>query len=144
MKNNDRYVKLWIELADTMRTPSEIFGFMQTNKIGEKVALFWVAWAFVAEKAEKYDVTEQIFRKGIKKMAEPKDLLQNRFNQFNDAWSAIRNGEIVERGEKKGNEDEGGRQALSSLSRSKTSKSSSQRTGSALSSTSGGLARRQL
>lgn len=142
MKNNATYVKMWIELADMMRTPSEIFGFMQTNKIGEKVSLFWVAWAFVAEKAEKYDVTEQIFRKGIKKMAEPKDLLQNRFNQFQRRMvSRIRNGEIAEPGEKKSSESAGGRQALSSLSRNKTSKSSSQRTGSAISSTSGGLAR---
>ena len=72
MKNNDKYVKLWIELADMSRTPSETFGFMQVNKIGEKVALFWIAWAFVAEKADKFDITEKIFKKAIKYQAEPK------------------------------------------------------------------------
>lgn len=142
LKNNEMYVKLWIELADMMRTPSEVFGFMQTNKIGEKVALFWVAWAFVAEKAEKYDVTEQIFRKAIKKLAEPKDLVQNRFNQFQRRMvSRMRNGEIPEPGQKNEQPGEGERQALSSLSRSKTSRNSSQRTGAAVSGTSGGLAK---
>jgi hypothetical protein len=157
LKNDNRYVKMWVELADMSRTPSETFGFMQSNKIGEKVALFWIAWAFVAEKAEKYDVTEQIFRKGIKKMAEPKELMSSRFAQFQRRMvSRIRNGELSEpssssRGEERssgsssssgGGGNDGGRQALSSLSKSKTSKNSSQRTGSAISSRgAGGLAR---
>jgi hypothetical protein len=36
---------------------------MQVNKIGEKVALFWIAWAFVAEKAGNNKLTDQIFQK---------------------------------------------------------------------------------
>lgn len=47
-----------------VRTPGDVFSFMQTNKIGEKVALFWVAWAYVAEKALNYKLTDQIFQKG--------------------------------------------------------------------------------
>ena len=50
-----------------VRTPGEIFSFMQANKIGEKVSLFWVAWAFVAEKTENFKLTDQIFQKGIRK-----------------------------------------------------------------------------
>lgn len=30
-----------------VRMPGDIFSFMSSNKIGEKVALFWIAWAFV-------------------------------------------------------------------------------------------------
>ena len=56
LKNDLRFVKMWIEYADMVRTPGEIFSFMQSNKIGETVALFWVAWAFVAEKAENFKV----------------------------------------------------------------------------------------
>ena len=55
---------------------------MQSNKIGETAALFWVAWAFVAEKAQNYKLTDQIFQKGIRKLAEPKDMLQKRYQQF--------------------------------------------------------------
>ncbi len=35
LKNDTRFVKLWIEYADMVRTPGEIFTFMQVNKIGK-------------------------------------------------------------------------------------------------------------
>ena len=54
----------YIAQADMVRTPGDVFSFMQTNKIGERVALFWVAWAYVAEKALNYKLTDQIFQKG--------------------------------------------------------------------------------
>jgi hypothetical protein len=44
---------------------------MSTNKIGEKVALFWIAWAFVAEKANNFKLTDQIFQKGIRRFEVP-------------------------------------------------------------------------
>jgi len=47
-----------------VRTPGEVFTYMSTNKLGERVALFWVAWAYVAEKALNYKLTDQIFQKG--------------------------------------------------------------------------------
>ena len=50
-----------------MRTPGEIFSFMLANKIGEKVSLFWIAWAFVAEKAGNFKLTDQIFQKGVRR-----------------------------------------------------------------------------
>ena len=33
---------------------------MNTNKIGEKVALFWIAWGFIAEKAENFKLADQV------------------------------------------------------------------------------------
>jgi hypothetical protein len=65
-----------------VKTPGEIFTFMQTNKIGERVSLFWIAWGFVAEKAENFKLADQIFQKGIRRLAEPKELLQQRYRQF--------------------------------------------------------------
>ncbi len=82
IKNNIKYVKMWIEYADMVRIPGDIFTFMNSNKIGDKVSLFWIAWAFVAEKAGNHKLTDQIFQKGIKKLAEPKDILQKRYQQF--------------------------------------------------------------
>jgi hypothetical protein len=73
---------LWIEYADAVRTPGEIFSYMQSNKIGAKLSLFWIAWAFVTEKLENFKLTDQIFQKGISKQAEPKDVLQKRYQQF--------------------------------------------------------------
>jgi Cu/Zn superoxide dismutase len=99
VKNEPRFVKMWIEYADMVRTPGEIFSFMQSNKIGERVALFWIAWAFVAEKAENFKLTDQIFQKGLQKVSTlkererhdealisrargEKELLSKRYHQF--------------------------------------------------------------
>jgi hypothetical protein len=50
--------------ADLVRTPGDIFTYMSTNKVGERLALFWIAWAYVAEKAQNYKLADQIFQKG--------------------------------------------------------------------------------
>jgi hypothetical protein len=55
---------------------------MYTNKIGVKHALFWIAWAFVAEKQANVKFADQVFLKGQKYLAEPKDLLSLRYHQF--------------------------------------------------------------
>jgi hypothetical protein len=65
-----------------VRAPGDIFSYMQSNKIGEKVSLFWIAWAFVAERAQNFKLTDQIFSKGIKRQAEPKEMLTKRYQQF--------------------------------------------------------------
>ena len=73
-----------------VRAPGDIFSYMQSNKIGEKVSLFWIAWAFVAERANNFKLTDQIFSKGIKRQAEPKDLLQKRYQQFQRPYDVDR------------------------------------------------------
>jgi hypothetical protein len=60
-----RLWQLWIKYADCMTDPDEIFKFMHKNKIGARVALFWVAWAFVNEKAGNDKFTDKLFVKGI-------------------------------------------------------------------------------
>lgn len=82
LKNDIRFVKFWIEYADLVRSPNDIFAYMNSNKIGDKCSLFWIAWAFVTEKAENFKLTDQIFQKGIRHLAEPKDQLQKRYQQF--------------------------------------------------------------
>eukprot|EP01031_Cornospumella_fuschlensis_P026135 gene26135-31558_t len=80
--NDVRLVKLWIEYADKVRDQAETFSFMYTNKIGERLSLFYVAWAFVAEKDANMKAADTIFQKGIKRLAEPKDILVKRYHQF--------------------------------------------------------------
>eukprot|EP01041_Mallomonas_annulata_P000315 gene315-573_t len=80
--NDVRFIKMWIEYADMVRTPGEIFSYMNSNKIGIQLSLFWIAWAFVAEKLGNYKLTDQIFQKGIKRKAEPVDILSKRYQQF--------------------------------------------------------------
>ena len=82
LRNDPAFVKVWIEYADLVQTPGEVFSFMQANKIGIRVALFWIAWAFVAEKLKNYSLTDKIFQKGIKMHAEPKQVMAKRYQQF--------------------------------------------------------------
>jgi hypothetical protein len=78
-----------------LQTPGEVFSFMQVNKIGVKLSLFWIAWAFVAEKVGNFSLADKIFQKGIRlsvistysfmisaRQSEPKELLQNRYQHF--------------------------------------------------------------
>lgn len=90
LRDEERFISLWIEYvsiyqfcnqvsfrthlkmslrfqADMVKTPGEIFSFMYNNKIGERVALFWIAWGFVAEKTQNYKLADQIFQKGLTK-----------------------------------------------------------------------------
>jgi hypothetical protein len=64
------------------QSPSEVFAFMSANKVGEKVALFWIAWAFVEEKNGNIKVADQTYVKGLRYLAEPRDLLNKRYHQF--------------------------------------------------------------
>lgn len=68
--------------ADVSSDSNDIFTYMYTNKIGVRHALFWIAWAFVAEKTGNMKFADQIYLKGQKYLAEPKDLLSKRYHQF--------------------------------------------------------------
>ena len=47
-----------------VKVPGEVFSHMNTQLIGQKTALFWIAWAYVAERAQNYKLADQIFQKG--------------------------------------------------------------------------------
>ena len=81
-RNDVRFVRTCILYADKTSNPSEVFKLMSKLKVGTKVSLFWVAWAWVAEKASDYPFTEKIFRKGLSVGAEPKKFLEERQRQF--------------------------------------------------------------
>ena len=80
--NDVRYVRTCILYADKTSNPSEVFKLMSRIKVGTKVSLFWVAWAWVAEKAGDFQFTEKIFQKALKTGAEPRKFLEERQRQF--------------------------------------------------------------
>lgn len=82
LSNNIQYIKLWIEYADLVSDPNDVFSFMQSNSVGVKLSLFWIAWAFVAEKSQNYQLADRIFQNGQCENAEPKSLLAQRYQQF--------------------------------------------------------------
>ena len=81
-RNDVRFVRTCILYADKTPNPSEVFKLMGKIKVGTKVALFWVAWAWVAEKAQDFPFTEKIFQKALSVGAEPRKFLEERQHQF--------------------------------------------------------------
>ena len=81
-QNDVRFIRTCILYADKTSNPSDLFKLMSKIKVGTKVSLFWVAWAWVAEKAQDFPFTEKIFQKAISVGAEPKEFLEERQRQF--------------------------------------------------------------
>lgn len=80
--NDDRYISVCAKYADKTKDPGQVFKYLHQQKIGGHVAIFWIAWAFVAEKENDFPFAEQIFKKGISKKAEPRQMLKLRHQQF--------------------------------------------------------------
>jgi hypothetical protein len=81
-RNDSRYVELWIAYADLLPEPADVFKFMHSNHIGEDVALFYMAWAWVAETANNFVLADKIFERGTARRAAPTDRLAPRYAQF--------------------------------------------------------------
>ncbi|KAL3903493.1 MAG: hypothetical protein SGILL_010423, partial [Bacillariaceae sp.] len=80
--NDDRFVGVCAKYADKTKDAGQVFKYLHQQTIGSCTALFWIAWAFVAEKDNDFPFAEQIFKKGISKHAQPLQMLKMRHNQF--------------------------------------------------------------
>ena len=80
--NDHRFVRVCIIYADKASDPNGIFKFYHQNKIGNTIAIFWMAWAWVAEKNKDFAFAEKIFLKALTKKAKPAKVLDNRYKQF--------------------------------------------------------------
>ena len=116
-KNDIRFIRTCILYADKTSNPSEVFKLMSKIKVGTLTALFWVAWAWVAEKASDFQFTEKIFQKALSVGAEPKKFLEERQKQFLRRMSRHWLNASQRNDDDDGLEDgDDGRGALSSLS----------------------------
>ena len=80
--NDVRFVRVCCKYADQTERPLEVFQYLYQQKIGGDLALFWMVWAFVAEKQEDYRLAQKIFDKGLRREAQPLNKLQERHRQF--------------------------------------------------------------
>jgi hypothetical protein len=80
--NDDRFIGVCAKYADKTKDPSQVFKYLHQQKVGIYTALFWIAWAFVAEKDNDFAFAEQVFKKGISKQAQPLQMLKMRHGQF--------------------------------------------------------------
>lgn len=80
--NDTRFIRVCVLYADKTSDPHEQFKFFHKHKIGSQTAIFWLAWAWVAEKKNDFPFAEKIFRKAIQKKAHPIDKVNERYKQF--------------------------------------------------------------
>ncbi|XP_059175853.1 uncharacterized protein LOC131955673 [Physella acuta] len=81
-KNDPRFIYVWIKFASITDDPSEVYAYMFDNAIGVQVANLYVEWALTFEKKGDNKKADAIFTEGLKRCAEPKDLLLQRQQQF--------------------------------------------------------------
>uniref|UniRef100_A0AAV1UH84 BUB protein kinase n=1 Tax=Peronospora matthiolae TaxID=2874970 RepID=A0AAV1UH84_9STRA len=81
-RNDMRYVRLCIQYADLVSNPKDIFRYLYQNKIGERVSLFYIGWAYVLETMANYPQAHKIYLKASQKKAEPQDLLERKYKEF--------------------------------------------------------------
>jgi hypothetical protein len=55
-----RYLRVWIQYADMVRDPEQIFDYLYDRHIGQNFALFWEAWASVLEVKRKYSAADKV------------------------------------------------------------------------------------
>jgi hypothetical protein len=80
--NDLRFIRVCCRYAEQTKRPREIFQYLYQQNVGAQVAIFWAAWAFVAEKEQDYAFADKIFNKGLSKKAAPLNYLQQRHKQF--------------------------------------------------------------
>lgn len=80
--NDDRFIGVCAKYADKTKEPGQVFKYLHQQKVGGETALFWIAWAYVAEKDNDFPFAEQIYKKGMSKDAQPMNTLKVRHKQF--------------------------------------------------------------
>lgn len=80
--NDVRFIQVCVKYADKTSSPGDVFKHLHQSKVGSKVALFWMAWAWVAESKGDFDFANKVLVKGIAKNAMPIDKLKQRHKQF--------------------------------------------------------------
>ena len=81
-RGDARFARVWLALAAASPDPGAVFDAMARHRVGESLALVWVARAFVAEKAKKFADADALFARGMGLNAAPKDLLVKRRREF--------------------------------------------------------------
>lgn len=55
--------------ADLLSDPADVFAFLYRTRIGDRVALLYLAWALVAEKQGRFAFADQVYSRGLARCA---------------------------------------------------------------------------
>lgn len=81
-KDDARYVQTWLDYADQLEEPDDLFKFMKKKKIGLTSAAFWCAWALRSEERGHVKNAADLYEKGLAKGAAPPEMLAAKQRAF--------------------------------------------------------------
>ena len=81
-RDDVRYLRVWIQYADCLPDPSDVFSYMMDNNIGQGHALFFIAYATYCELTRNYALADGTYQKGIQAKAAPLDRLEAKHAEF--------------------------------------------------------------
>ncbi|KAJ5067900.1 mitotic checkpoint serine/threonine-protein kinase bub1 [Anaeramoeba ignava] len=82
IKNDIRYLKIWLEYADFCEDPTDIFKFLKHNKIGLNHSILYITFAHILESKGKTEFAMKIFEEGISVNAQPQNTIKNHYENF--------------------------------------------------------------
>ncbi|KAI8329004.1 Mad3/BUB1 homology region 1-domain-containing protein [Chlamydoabsidia padenii] len=66
-----RYLKCWLQYAEFVDKPKDIYDFLMQKGIGQNFALFYEEYSKLYEKDKKYKEAQVVLEKGIERRAQP-------------------------------------------------------------------------
>ncbi|XP_049850767.1 uncharacterized protein LOC126323895 [Schistocerca gregaria] len=75
-KDDIRFLQIWLQYADLIQDPTDLFAFMDSNQIGVTHAIFWKAWGSVMESRKNWRQAEKIYQKGIDCHSQPEEQMK--------------------------------------------------------------------
>ena len=84
-KNSKQFVRVWIKninLKNTQEEQMDMFERARSIGIGEKITLFWQAYAVITENKGEYNRVNEIYNEAREKNAEPRNILEKSHIQF--------------------------------------------------------------
>ncbi|KAL4564714.1 hypothetical protein LXL04_028782 [Taraxacum kok-saghyz] len=98
-KNDIRYLKVWLEYAGYCDDAEVVYGFLNTNKIGEMHAIFYISYATHLESKNKIKTGNNIYECGIARNAQPIEKLKSAYRKFftrRNQWTLVNLPEALE------------------------------------------------
>ncbi|KAL8215968.1 hypothetical protein R6Q57_022805 [Mikania cordata] len=81
-KNDLRYLKVWLEYAQSCNDAEVVLSFLDANKIGHTHSLFYISYANHLELKNKIKTANEIYECGISRNAQPIEKLKAAYKKF--------------------------------------------------------------
>ncbi|XP_024991608.1 mitotic spindle checkpoint protein BUBR1-like [Cynara cardunculus var. scolymus] len=81
-KDDLRYLKVWLEYAESCADAEVVYKFLDTNKIGQTHSIFYISYALHLESNNKIVTANDIYDCGISRNAQPIEKLKSAYKKF--------------------------------------------------------------